>query len=75
MFTLSCRVNAFAKYSDGIITADMTVNGSNNNNNNNNQSALCPYCASKFKDNEELSRHIDRIHHGSGLLEGDSHRW
>ncbi|HEY1211675.1 MAG TPA: hypothetical protein VGE82_01900 [Nitrososphaera sp.] len=35
----------------------------------------CPYCASKFKDNEELSKHIDRIHHGSGLLEGDTRKW
>lgn len=35
----------------------------------------CPYCGSKFKDNEELSKHIDRIHHGSGLLEGDSRKW
>jgi uncharacterized C2H2 Zn-finger protein len=44
-------------------------------NSNKNQRASCPYCASKFKDNEELSKHIDRIHHGSGLLEGDSRRW
>jgi hypothetical protein len=22
------------------------------------------YCASKFKDDEELSKHMDRIHHG-----------
>jgi uncharacterized Zn-finger protein len=69
MFTLSCKVNAHAKYSDRI-RVDMDVNS-----NNNNQGASCPYCASKFKDNEELSKHIDRIHHGSGLLEGDSRRW
>jgi hypothetical protein len=68
MFTLSCKVNALAKYSDGI-TLSMNVN------NDNNQGASCPYCASKFKDNEELSKHIDRMHHGSGLLEGDSRRW
>jgi len=37
--------------------------------------AVCPYCASKFKDNEELSKLIDRIHSGSGLLEGDSTKW
>ena len=67
-FTLSCKVNVFAKYSDGIIVG-MVVNS------NENQRASCPYCASKFKDNEELSKHIDRIHHGSGLLEGDSRRW
>lgn len=35
----------------------------------------CPYCGSKFDDNEALSKHIDRIHHGSGLLEGDSRKW
>jgi aspartate carbamoyltransferase regulatory subunit len=68
MFTLSCKVDAVAKYSDGI-TVSMVVNS------NNNQRASCPYCASKFKDNEELSKHIDGIHHGSGLLEGDSRRW
>ena len=35
----------------------------------------CPYCQSKFQDKKELSRHIDRIHLGSGLLEGDTRRW
>jgi signal-transduction protein with cAMP-binding, CBS, and nucleotidyltransferase domain len=35
----------------------------------------CPYCESKFQDKTELSKHIDRIHVGSGLLEGDSRRW
>jgi CBS domain-containing protein len=35
----------------------------------------CPYCESKFQDKSELSRHIDRIHVGSGLLEGDMRRW
>ncbi len=45
------------------------------NSNNNNQGAPCTYCASKFKDDEELLKHIDRIHHGSGLLEGDARRW
>jgi hypothetical protein len=32
---------------------------------------ICPYCQSQFKDKAELSKHIDRIHIGSGLLEGD----
>ena len=32
---------------------------------------VCPYCGSKFNDKMELSKHIDRIHLGSGLLEGD----
>ena len=30
--------------------------------------SACPYCDSKFETKEELSKHIDRIHHGSGLL-------
>jgi hypothetical protein len=32
---------------------------------------ICPYCQSQFKDKSEMSKHIDRIHIGSGLLEGD----
>jgi signal-transduction protein with cAMP-binding, CBS, and nucleotidyltransferase domain len=35
----------------------------------------CPYCESKFSDKSELSKHIDRIHLGSGLLEGDLRKW
>jgi signal-transduction protein with cAMP-binding, CBS, and nucleotidyltransferase domain len=35
----------------------------------------CPYCGSKFTDKVELSRHIDRLHLGSGLLEGDTRKW
>jgi signal-transduction protein with cAMP-binding, CBS, and nucleotidyltransferase domain len=35
----------------------------------------CPYCESKFSDKTELSKHIDRIHLGSGLLEGDLRKW
>ncbi len=31
----------------------------------------CPYCGSPFGDKEVLSKHIDRIHGGSGVLEGD----
>ncbi|HEX2106102.1 MAG TPA: hypothetical protein VHF28_00070 [Nitrososphaera sp.] len=38
-------------------------------------SVSCPYCASKFDSKEELSKHIDRIHSGAGLLEGDSRKW
>ena len=38
-------------------------------------SVLCPYCQSKFKDKLDLSKHIDRIHTGSGLLEGDKRQW
>ena len=35
----------------------------------------CPYCQSKFKDKADLSKHIDRIHTGLGLLEGDRRKW
>jgi signal-transduction protein with cAMP-binding, CBS, and nucleotidyltransferase domain len=31
----------------------------------------CPYCLSKFESKEDLSKHMDRLHLGSGLLEGD----
>src|SRR5215218_3413314 len=36
---------------------------------------MCPYCQSRFSNKEELSKHIDRLHLGSGLLEGDLRRW
>ncbi len=32
---------------------------------------VCPYCQSKFENNAEMSKHIDQIHIGKGLLEGD----
>lgn len=35
----------------------------------------CPYCQSEFNDKTDLSSHIDRIHLGSGLLEGDLRNW
>jgi uncharacterized C2H2 Zn-finger protein len=35
----------------------------------------CPYCESKFNDTKELSKHIDGVHTGLGLLEGDTRRW
>jgi len=35
----------------------------------------CPYCDSAFENKDELSKHIDRIHHGSGLLEGDTRKF
>jgi CBS domain-containing protein len=36
---------------------------------------VCPYCESKFDNKKDLSKHIDRIHLGSGLLEGDVRQW
>ncbi len=36
---------------------------------------VCPYCESKFDNKQDLSKHIDRLHLGSGLLEGDLRRW
>jgi uncharacterized C2H2 Zn-finger protein len=35
----------------------------------------CQYCGSTFKTKKNLSKHIDRIHTGSGLLEGDTRSW
>ena len=35
----------------------------------------CPYCESKFKDRIEQSKHIDGVHTGLGLLEGDRRKW
>ena len=31
----------------------------------------CPYCGSPFDTKEGLSKHIDRLHGESGILEGD----
>ena len=36
---------------------------------------VCPYCGSKFDNKSDLSKHIDRIHIGAGLLEGDTRQW
>src|SRR5215831_10175769 len=36
---------------------------------------VCPYCGSKFDNRSDLSKHIDRIHIGAGLLEGDTRQW
>jgi hypothetical protein len=38
-------------------------------------SIVCPYCQSRFDSKADLSKHIDRIHLGSGLLEGDVRKW
>lgn len=35
---------------------------------------VCPYCESPFDTKEGLSSHIDRLHSGSGVLEGDFRR-
>jgi hypothetical protein len=34
----------------------------------------CPYCGSPFDTKEGLSKHIDRLHGESGILEGDVRR-
>jgi hypothetical protein len=36
---------------------------------------MCPYYESRFSNKEELSKPIDRLHLGSGLLEGDLRQW
>lgn len=35
----------------------------------------CPYCDAVMKSGEELSKHIDQVHVGKGLLEGDTSKW
>ena len=35
----------------------------------------CPYCESEFESKEDVSKQIARIHHGAGLLEGDSRKF
>lgn len=35
----------------------------------------CPYCGAAMKSSEELSKHIDQVHLGLGLLEGDRSKW
>jgi CBS domain-containing protein len=35
----------------------------------------CPYCDQEVSDAAELSKHIDYVHIGKGLLEGDMRRW
>ena len=39
------------------------------------QGTTCPYCESTFVSKDEMSKHIDRLHLGSGLLEGDLRQW
>ncbi|MGC8613109.1 MAG: CBS domain-containing protein, partial [Conexivisphaera sp.] len=36
---------------------------------------ICPFCGSQFLSKEELSKHIDRVHIGLGLLEGNVTKW
>ena len=36
---------------------------------------VCPYCESPFDDKNTLSKHIDRLHGGAGLLEGDTRQY
>ncbi|QQG48819.1 MAG: CBS domain-containing protein [archaeon] len=35
----------------------------------------CPYCDAVMKDRAELSKHIDQVHLGLGLLEGNLSNW
>lgn len=35
----------------------------------------CPYCGATMKDRDELSKHIDQVHLGPGLLEGNRSKW
>jgi CBS domain-containing protein len=35
----------------------------------------CPYCGAVLKDADELSKHMDQLHIGEGLLRGDRRKW
>jgi CBS domain-containing protein len=35
----------------------------------------CPYCGETMEDAKTLSRHIDQVHIGRGLLQGDVRKW
>ena len=35
----------------------------------------CPYCGATMQDSKELSKHIDQVHLGKGLLQGDTSKW
>jgi CBS domain-containing protein len=35
----------------------------------------CPYCGQEMESTKELSKHIDQIHIGRGLLQGDTSKW
>ncbi|HYX55460.1 MAG TPA: CBS domain-containing protein [Nitrososphaeraceae archaeon] len=41
---------------------------------NSSANLTCPYCDSPFDTKEALSKHIDRLHAGTGILEGDMRR-
>jgi signal-transduction protein with cAMP-binding, CBS, and nucleotidyltransferase domain len=36
---------------------------------------VCPYCQSRFQTTAEMSKHVDQVHIGKGLLEGDLRQW
>lgn len=36
---------------------------------------FCPYCGSRMDSPETLSKHIDQVHIGKGLLEGNVTKW
>lgn len=36
---------------------------------------FCPYCSSIFQTKEIMSKHVDDVHIGRGLLEGDVRNW
>ena len=35
----------------------------------------CPYCDSKFPEKKDHSKHIDRIHGGAELLDGNKRKF
>jgi len=39
------------------------------------ESVFCPYCSSIFKSAKIMSKHVDDIHIGRGLIEGNARNW
>jgi CBS domain-containing protein len=63
---------------DGIITQKRIVSGQENVELPElvtPEGIACPYCGAMVKDAEELSKHMDQLHLGEGLLEGDRRKW
>lgn len=63
---------------EGIVTQKRMVSGQENVELPelvNPKGIACPYCGAVLKDAEELSKHMDQLHVGEGLLEGDRRKW
>lgn len=70
---LYCNVNVLTKYSKSCSSLILKMNITKEVKEE--EILTCAYCQSKFKNKAELSKHIDRIHTGLGLLEGNRGQW